>query len=135
MRLIVWLCLILSLPLSAAEVLVNQSVPLQALTQAQLRSIFTMRQTQWPDGSPIQVFVLPDSSAVHQRFSREQLHLFPYQLNTIWDRLIFSGTGARPVVVENESIMLQQLSSTAGSIGYVERITDNPSVKELRIDY
>ncbi len=119
---------------AASTVVVNNSVPLDKLTQAQLRSIFTMRQIQWPDGSPIYVVVLPDNSPEHQRFSREQLRLFPYQLANIWDRQSFSGTASRPQLAADQAHMLQLLRTTPGSIGYVEQYQADPAVKELRIE-
>lgn len=118
-----------------ASVVVNQAVPLDTLSQAQLRNIFTLRQTQWPDGKAITVLVLPESTVLHQRFSKEQLKLFPYQLNNIWDKHSFSGTGIRPLQVENEERMLQLLRSTPGAIGYVGQINAAPGVKEVQIDY
>jgi ABC-type phosphate transport system substrate-binding protein len=127
--------LLFSWTLSATSVVVNQSVPLQSLTQAQLRNIFTLRQTQWPDGSAITVLVLPDTSVLHQRFSREQLKLFPYQLNHIWDKHSFSGTGSRPRQVDNAAAMLQQLRQTPGAIGYVGQLGAELGVKEMRIEY
>ncbi|WNO59491.1 hypothetical protein [Rheinheimera sp. MMS21-TC3] len=135
MRLLGLLLLLISLPLSATKVVVHNSVPLDALTQSQLRSIFTMRQTQWPDGSPIKVYILPEAAPQHQLFSRQQLYLFPYQLSMIWDRLSFSGTGARPTVVADESMMLEQLKITPGSIGYSSFLDTDVRVKELSIEY
>jgi ABC-type phosphate transport system substrate-binding protein len=128
-------CLILSWSVSATSVVVNQTVPLQSLTQAQLRNIFTLRQTQWPDGTTITVLVLPDTSVLHQRFSREQLKLFPYQLNHIWDKHSFSGTGSRPLQVDDAGAMLQQLRQTPGAIGYVGQIGAEIGVKEMRIEH
>ena len=119
---------------AASTVVVNNSVALDKLTQAQLRSIFTMRQIQWPDGSPIYVVVLPDNSPEHQRFSREQLRLFPYQLANIWDRQSFSGTASRPQLAADQAHMLQLLRTTPGSIGYVELYQADPAVKEVRIE-
>lgn len=135
MRFIAIILLLVSLPLSAAKVLVHNSVPLDSLTQSQLRSIFTMRQTQWPDGSPIIVYTLAETDPLHQLFSRKQLHLFPYQLNMIWDRLSFSGTAARPTLVDDQTIMLQQLKLTPGSIGYSSYADKDDRIKELRIEY
>lgn len=135
MRLICLLLLLFTaLPLSASKVLVNSSVSLDSLTQAQLRSIFTLRQTQWPDGSPIKVYVLPETAAQHQKFSREQLYLFPYQLNLMWDRLSFSGAAARPSQVADEQAMLKQLKLIPGSIGYSSYTDKDDRVKELHIE-
>lgn len=121
-------------PLSAATVLVHGSVPLDNLTQAQLRNIFTLRQTLWPDGTPVRVIVMPDSAAVHQRFCREQLRLFPYQLNNIWDKHSFSGTGRRPQQADDNAAMLEFLRTVPGAIGYAEQLSTDPAFKEVRID-
>ena len=57
-----YLLLCLLCPVSATTVVVNTSVPVDSLSQTQLRNIFSLRQTQWPDGSAIRVLVLPDGS-------------------------------------------------------------------------
>ncbi|MGH8512671.1 MAG: hypothetical protein ACREV8_01720, partial [Gammaproteobacteria bacterium] len=43
------------------------------LGREQLRAIFFVRQTKWPDGTPVRVFVLPDRHAFHIRFTKEVL--------------------------------------------------------------
>jgi hypothetical protein len=40
-----------------------------SLTRTELRDIFFARQTKWPNGDPIRVFVLPDPHPLHVRFS------------------------------------------------------------------
>jgi ABC-type phosphate transport system substrate-binding protein len=129
------LCLLFATLAQSASILVHQNVSIESLSQAQLRSIFTLRQTQWPDGSAITVIVMPDSAVLHQRFSREKLKLFPYQLNSIWDKHSFSGTGTRPVQAEDVAAMLQLLRTTPGAIGYVDHFTTQFGIKEVRIDY
>lgn len=128
------LALLLPCWLHAATVVVNNDVSIDTLTQAQLRSIFTMRQIQWPDGSPVHVLVMPDDSLLHQQFSREKLRLFPYQLANIWDKLSFSGTGSRPQLVADEAEMQRLLRSKPGSIGYLQRSQPGLGVKEVRIE-
>lgn len=132
LALVLWFCAFNSA--AASTVVVNNNVAVDKLTQAQLRSIFTMRQIQWPDGSPIYVVVLPDNSAEHQRFSRELLRLFPYQLGNIWDRQSFSGMASRPQVAVDQRHMLQILRTTPGSIGYVDQYQADVAVKEIRIE-
>lgn len=131
-----WHCLLACLvwPVSAATVVVNTAVPVDSLNQTQLRNIFSLRQTQWPDGSAIRVLVLPDDTDTHQQFSRKQLRLFPYQLNTIWDKHSFSGTGRRPQQVENAAAMLEAIRLTPGAIGYLEQLTPVQGIKEVHIE-
>ena len=129
--LLAWL---LSCWLNAATVVVHNDVNIDTLTQAQLRSIFTMRQIQWPDGSPVYVLVMPDDNLLHQQFSREKLRLFPYQLASIWDKLSFSGTGGRPQLVADEAEMQRLLLTVPGSIGYVQRFQPGVGIKEVLIE-
>lgn len=92
-----------------------------ALTPEVLRAAFTMRLREWPDGTPIRVFVLPDNDPVHQEFCRELLGTYPYVLRGIWNRLVFTGTGFEPAVVRSEAEMLERVKHTQGAIGYLSR--------------
>jgi ABC-type phosphate transport system substrate-binding protein len=98
----------------------------QSLDRGFIQAAFTMRLRRWPDGAPLRVFVLPDADPTHARFSREQLGTYPYVLRSIWDRLVFTGTGFAPTVVDTEEEMSRRVRSTPGAIGYVR----NPNAKE-----
>ena len=135
MKHLLYALLLCALPLTAATVLVHDSVPLDSLTQAQLRNIFSLRQTLWPDGTPVRVIVMPGDTELHQRFCREQLRLFPYQLNNIWDKHSFSGTGRRPEQVADTSTMLQLLRTVPGAIGYIDVTVTVAGIKEVRIEH
>ena len=60
------------------------------------RAMFAMRQRTWPNGQAAQVYVLPNRDPVHGRFSKEQLGVYPHQLQLAWDRMVFSGMGQAP---------------------------------------
>ncbi|MGH8565568.1 MAG: substrate-binding domain-containing protein [Gammaproteobacteria bacterium] len=124
-------------------VAVNPATPAgTTITRNALSAIFGMRLRAWADGTPIRVYVLPDDNAVHVTFSKEILGVFPHQLRTAWDRLVFSGTGQaplevgdeeemrariagikieRPVVVGSEEEMREKLARNRGAIGYLSR--------------
>ena len=121
--------------LQAQHVIVNPDVKEQSLTLNGLRAIFFMRLVQWPeDGKPIRVFVLPDRAPLHIRFSKNQLNAFPRQLRRSWDRLVFSGTGQSPTVVENEHEMRDKVANTSGAIGYVQEIKEDDTVRPIAIE-
>jgi hypothetical protein len=65
-----------------------------------------MRLKTWSDGTKIRVFVLSDEDQLHQIVSKEKLNVFPYQLRSTWDRLVFSGTGQAPIKVNSSEEML-----------------------------
>ena len=89
------------------------------LARPALRDIFFARQTKWPNGDPIRVFVLPDRHPLHIRFSKETLGVYPYQLRSTWDRMLYSGTGVPPTVVNTPQEVRERVDETPGAIGYV----------------
>lgn len=107
--------------LLAAEVIVSPSLQSVTLDRSLLRAVFTMRLRQWPDGSRIRVFVLPDDDPLSDHFYRERLGMYSYVLRQAWDRMVFTGTGFAPTVVESEERMRELVRSTPGAIGFVRK--------------
>lgn len=107
----------------AIEVVTHHQVIDHSLTKSQLRRIYTMRQLYWSDNSAISVFVLPSQHELHQRFAKERLQIFPYQLNRIWHKLTYSGLGVAPTVVDSEQELIQAVLKTPGAIGYIDDTT------------
>ena len=104
---------------SQVKLITHSSVNTASLDKDQVRRIFTMYQTNWSDSQPIVVYVLASHNTTHQFFSREILGLFPYQLDRIWNKLIYSGLGEAPTKVYSEQEMLEKIEQQPGSIGYV----------------
>lgn len=96
----------------------HPSVGKQALSPTEARSIFTARQQHWEDGNKIHVFVLKTESDVHRRFCREMLQMFPYQLERIWNQIIYSGQGDAPKVVPSQEALIDAVKATPGAVGY-----------------
>jgi ABC-type phosphate transport system substrate-binding protein len=105
----------------SVDVIVSPSLASAKLDRGLLRAVFTMRMRQWPDGSPIRVFVLPDSDPLSDMFYRERLGMYSYVLRRAWDRMVFTGTGLAPTVVQSEREMIERVRSTPGAIGYVSK--------------
>lgn len=134
--------LILNVPFTASasqaiefvEVVVHPAVSVRHLSRNSLRAIFGMRLRVWQDGSPIRVFVLPDNAPLHNNFAKEKLNIFPYQLRLAWDRLIFSGTGQAPFLVNSEEEMHLRVSRTPGAIGYLKRVNIDDSIQILHVE-
>lgn len=107
---------------SSVEVIVSPSLSSTKLDRGLLRAVFTMRVRQWPDGSAVRVFVLPDNDPLSDQFYREQLGMYSYVLRRAWDRMVFTGTGLAPTVVQTEQEMIERVRSTPGAIGYVSNV-------------
>jgi ABC-type phosphate transport system substrate-binding protein len=114
-------------------VIVNSANPQRNISQTGLNAIFNMRLRHWSDGSPITVYVLQDEDPLHKTFCKQKLHVFPHQIRRGWNRLIFSGTGQVPLLVETKEEMLKQVSTTPGAVGYLSGKDLTSAVKILEI--
>ena len=103
------------------EIIVNPDVQNETLSIGRLRVIFSMRVTRWTNAQPIHVFVLPGNHPLHQQFVKNVLKLFPHQLQSAWDRLVYSGTGVAPTVVSSVDEMRARIAATPGAIGYTDK--------------
>ena len=128
-----FLLMFFSLHAAAVEVIVNRGVAGTSLAPASARALFGMRLTKWPDGRPVQVFVLPDGHAVHVSLCKERLNLYPYQLRQSWDRLIYSGMAQAPIEVSTDDEMISRVATTPGALGYVRKVKPNDPVKVLNV--
>ncbi|WP_296804873.1 hypothetical protein [Thiocapsa sp.] len=115
------------------ELIAHRDAGVESLTRNEARLFFTMRLKNWPNGTLVKVFVLPDNNALHNRFSNEILGLYPYQLRRVWDRQIFSGTGQAPTTVSSEQEMLDRIATTPGAIGYADGPIDDSSIRLLEV--
>lgn len=116
----------------AADIIVNYTVPAYRYSVNDVRAIFMMRMNRWSNGQFIRVFVLSDNHPVHDDFAKNNLGLFPHQLRSFWNRLVFSGTGQAPMQVNSVDEMLRMISITPYSIGYVDHNPNNiPGVRSL----
>lgn len=123
---------VFSQPSMAARAIVNAAQADNEIeNRADLRAIFTLRKRQWSSGAPVKVYVLPDDNEVHDSFVKQKLHLYPYQLRQIWNRLVFSGTGVAPLEVDTEAEVLQAIIDNPNAIGYVNGTELPDGVKEV----
>lgn len=82
--------------------------------------IYAMQKRVWSDSTPVRVFTLPNDSPLYRGFVHEYLRMQPYQLERLWHRLVFSGTGTTPEEVSSVREMLQKVRETPGAVGYVD---------------
>lgn len=99
----------------------------------QVRRIFSMRQSNWKDGQVITVFVLANNHEIHKAFTTQILGLFPYQLERVWNKLIYSGLGEEPIKVKDETEMIERIKNKPGAIGYIKQGAMFDGVKKLNI--
>ncbi|NDL70744.1 hypothetical protein GPL32_09550 [Halomonas alkaliphila] len=119
---------------AAIRLVAHPTVATSWLNRDTTRAIFAMRQRTWPDGEAVQVFVLPNRDPVHARFAKEQLAVYPHQLQLAWDRMVFSGMGQAPNRVSNQLEMREKVANTPGALGYLEREYIDESVHVISME-
>jgi ABC-type phosphate transport system substrate-binding protein len=117
----------------SVRVVVNPSVTSTHISVEHLRRIFSMRQTVWSDDQAITVYVLSNQHQTHQAFSTKVLGMFPYQLDRIWNKLVYSGLGEEPINVHSEQEMLERVSQKTGAIGYVMQQVNVNNVNFIKV--
>lgn len=131
------ICICLSFSILSQQpqlnIVVNPSVGVHELTTGQIRRIFSMRQTSWQDQQPVIVYVLDNQHPTHKQFTTSVLHMFPYQLERIWNQLTYSGQGDRPITVNDEQQMLKMISEHPGAIGYLPFVPKDANVKSVKV--
>ncbi|MCU7907095.1 MAG: substrate-binding domain-containing protein [Candidatus Thiodiazotropha sp. (ex Epidulcina cf. delphinae)] len=118
----------------SVDLIVNPDISQETVSRSTVRSIFSMRMTRWPDGTPIHVFVMGDRTDLHAAFSKQILGVFPHQLRRAWSRQIYSGMGQAPTKVESEEEMREQIEKTPGAIGYLSKENTNERVRTISVE-
>jgi len=116
------------------SLIVNPQLNLTSISRNKARSIFSMRLREWPDGTPIVVYVLPDQAQQHRNFVQKKLSMFPHQLRRHWDRYVYTGIGQAPIEVANGKEMIERVNNTAGAIGYVEEELTDEKIRIISLD-
>ena len=119
-------CLLLLWPLSlgaAPRVIVHPGVQQQSISNDQLNRIYAMQLKRWADGTPIRVFALSSQAPLHRTFVIDYFGMRAHQLDRLWQRLLYSGTGRAPMRVADEAEMMALVAKTPGAIGYVDEST------------
>lgn len=110
----------------------HPSIQLDALSTQQLRRIYLARQQFWPTGQKITVVMHKQLSSTHRDFCQGYLNVFPYQIERVWNQLVYSGQAEPPLFRETDSLVIETVARTPGAIGYINAVDSLPSsVQEI----
>jgi ABC-type phosphate transport system substrate-binding protein len=131
-------CLTLSLLLAATIVSANVSAdvvivvsvksPITSLTAEQASKIFLGKVTTFPNGDNA-IPVDQAESGIKDEFYAKVAHKNPAQLTAYWAKIIFTGDGQPPKLLENNAAVKKAIASNPRTIGYIDRNAVDSSVK------
>ncbi len=104
---------------AAKKVAIISSSDVETLTLDQLKNVYSLKQKLLPNAAPVKLVQLPLNNKTTQEFTRYLFELYPYQLQRIWDRQVFSGRARAPKILDTESKVFAHLATSSNTIAYV----------------
>jgi hypothetical protein len=125
-----------ALPTAARDDLViiaNKSVPLDNLSPAALRSIYTGKTTYWPDGQSVVIAVQAEPAGEADATLKKISGMDASHFTTFWHRMVFSGRGNEPKNATDAAALVAFVAATKGAIAAVPADIHSRGVKLIEI--
>ncbi len=121
--------------IAAAEVVivVSPQNPTTTLSRSEVSNIFLGKINRFPNGQPAVPIDQPESSQPRKDFYRDVSNKQPADIKAYWSRMIFTGRGQPPMVVEGDEQVKKSLTGRPDGIGYIDRAAVDDSVKVLAV--
>lgn len=91
----------------------------QAITDTDVKNLFTGRQKSFADGSPAIVLNLTSGDATQSAFNNKALGRSDAQLKAFWSKVMFTGKGNPPKEVDSAE-MLKLIAENPSIIGVID---------------
>ena len=112
------LSLVLLFSLSyAGQIVVNKSAGITALSSADAKNVFNLKQLAWGNGTKIKVFLLPAAHEAEEKFASSVLGSSASAVYDKWVAYILNGGANKPPKTVNQRKMLKLLKKKEGAIG------------------
>lgn len=121
--------------IAAAEVVivVSPQNPTTTLSRSEVSNIFLGKINRFPNGQPAVPIDQPEDSRQRKDFYRDVSNKQPADIKAYWSRMIFTGRGQPPMVVEGDEQVKKSLTGRPDGIGYIDRAAVDDSVKVLAV--
>lgn len=104
---------------SSQSLVIVTSKSNESLTLQDVKRLYSLKQKFLPNNKRAKLIMLPLDEATTLQFSQNLYGLYPYQLQRIWDRAVFSGRGKAPTIKENTLDMLSFIDENNDALGYM----------------
>ena len=108
--------------------------PVTTLSHGDVTNIFLGKTRQFPDGSPVQPIDQPESSPIRQTFYQTISGQRPEELKAYWSKMIFTGRGQPPPIVQGDEAVKAALARQRGAIGYIDANAVDSRVRVVPVD-
>lgn len=109
------------------SVIANKSVSAKSIDNNTLLNLYTLQSNEL-GAQKVKLFFLVTESTTNKKFL-ESINKTIQDLKKIWLRAKLTGNGTAPVFVSSEQEMLEKVTSTPNSIGFVDHKAVTGEVK------
>lgn len=110
-------------------IITHPSVPIEQLSSRDVEDIYSLEELTWKDGSRIIVFDLKGKKSPIKQTFYAFIGRRPNDLKRLWLRVILSGEGQSPTLLDSPEDVLEMVAQTPGAIGYVPHSMASDAVK------
>jgi hypothetical protein len=110
----------------------NSDVSVDAIAASDVKNIFLGKKSDWGNGSKITFFTTAQVET-QKVFLKSYVGKSINQYKRFWKKQVFTGKGKMPRSSANDQEMVNLVTSTGGTIGYIAAGTDLGNAKILSI--
>ncbi|MFC4158623.1 hypothetical protein [Chitinimonas lacunae] len=114
-------------------VVASSQSPLSKLSREQVANLYLGQIHELPGSGRIVPVDLAEESPLRQQFYSQVANKTPVQVRMHWSKMIFNGKGRPPQEVQNSNDMKRLLNANPSSIGYMDRLVVDGTLKVLLI--
>lgn len=123
--------LLCSATVQADVVVITHNSGPDSITVNQVRDIYLNRSQQLPNGDRVTAFELTAGNPARSEFHDKVTSRNDAQLKAFWSQQVFTGRGQPPAEFGAPAAMKASVSTTPGSIGYIDEADVDDSVKVI----
>lgn len=115
------------------RIIVHPDHKIDSVSKGKVSQLLLKKVSRWDDGTPVEPVDLESKSPVREVVSRDVHGRSVSSIKSYWQRQIFSGREVPPPELADEKQVIDFVSRTPGSIGYVSASANLSNVKELAV--
>lgn len=129
--------LFLAVSMSAASasadvvIVVSARSAITHLTTEQVARIFLGKTDAFPNGGKAVPVDQAEGNAIRDEFYAKVLNKSPSQVSAYWTRIIFTGDGQPPKLLENNVAIKKAVADNPDAIGYIDKSAVDSSVRVI----
>jgi ABC-type phosphate transport system substrate-binding protein len=112
-------------------VIVSAKSPVASLTTEQTARIFLGKTGSFPDDGEAVPIDQPVGSDIRNEFYARVVHKNSSQLAAYWAKLIFTGDGRPPEILDSDAAVRRAVAKNPNAIGYIDKKAVNKSVRVI----